>query len=147
MTDESDDPAALETAVTELHSAVGQLLRRLRAEANPGELNISQGGVLARLAETGWMTTAELARAESMKPQSMGAILLSLEQDRLVQRQPHPTDRRQVLFGLTADGVDARRQRTDAKQAWLLAAMAKLDATEQQTLIRAAALIKRLGAA
>ena len=37
------------------------------------------------------------------------------------------------------------KQRTVAKRAWLLAAMSKLDPTEQQTLISAAALIKRLG--
>ena len=32
-------------------------------------------GALARLEQGGAMTTADLARAESMKPQSMGTIL------------------------------------------------------------------------
>lgn len=133
-----------EAVVAELTQAIGQLIRRLRAEANPGALNLSQTGVLARLEESGGMTTADLARAESMKPQSMGTILTGLEQDGLVQRRPHPTDGRQVLFSLTAEGVEARRKRSAAKQEWLLAALAKLDAAEQQTLIDAAALIKRL---
>jgi DNA-binding MarR family transcriptional regulator len=135
----------LETAVTELTLAIGQLVRRLRAEVNPGELSLSQSATLARLDRVGWVTTADLARAESVKPQSMGATLTSLEQEGLVQRRPHPTDGRQVLFALTDDGIEARRKRSIAKRQWLLAALAKLDPVEQQTLISAIALIKRLG--
>jgi DNA-binding MarR family transcriptional regulator len=112
---------------------------------NPGELTWSQTTTLARLDKAGWATTADLARAESVKPQSMGATLTSLEQEGLVQRRPHPTDGRQVLFALTDEGVEARRKRTVAKREWLLAAVAKLDPAEQQTLMSAAALIKRLG--
>ncbi len=113
-------------------------------EVNPGELGWSQIATLARLDKVGAMTTADLARAEFVKPQSMGTTLADLEQAGLVQRRPHPTDGRQVLFALTAEGTEARRQRNIAKREWLLAAMAKLDPAEQQTLMAAAALIKRL---
>jgi DNA-binding MarR family transcriptional regulator len=140
-----DTSASLETVVTDLSLAVGQLLRRLRAESNPDELTWSQTVALSRLERAGSMTTADLARAESVKPQSMGATLAELEREGLVERQPHPTDGRQVLFALTDQGVEARRKRSAAKQAWLLAAMAKLDPDEQQTLMTAAALIRRLG--
>jgi DNA-binding MarR family transcriptional regulator len=136
-----------ETAVTELSLAIGQLVRRLRLEANPGELSWSQITTLARLDKAGTMTTADLARAERVRPQSMGSTLADLEQAGLVQRRPHPTDGRQVLFALTTEGIAARRERSVAKRAWLLAAMAKLDPNEQQTLIAAAALIKRLAEA
>jgi DNA-binding MarR family transcriptional regulator len=136
---------SVETTVTELSLAIGQLLRRLRAESNPDELTWSQTVALSRLERAGSMTTADLARAESVKPQSMGATLAELEREGLVERQPHPTDGRQVLFSLTDAGVDARRKRSAAKQKWLLAAMARLDKDEQQTLMSAAALIKRLG--
>ena len=135
----------LESAVDELALAVGQLIRRLRAEVNPGELTLSQASALGRLDRVGWMTTADLARAEAVKPQSMSATLTSLEQDGLVQRRSDPVDGRQVLFGLTEAGVEARRKRGVAKREWLLAAMAKLDPDEQQTLVTATALIKRLG--
>ena len=144
MNEAPDAPIIPETAVTELSLAIGQLVRRLRMEANPGELTWSQIATLARLDKAGWMTTADLARAELVKPQSMGATLADLEQAGLVQRRPHPTDGRQVLFALTAEGMEARRQRNIAKREWLLAAMAKLDPAEQRTLMAAAALIKRL---
>jgi DNA-binding MarR family transcriptional regulator len=144
MNDVAAPPMSPETAVAELSLAIGQLVRRLRTEANPGELSWSQIATLARLDKTGWMTTADLARAESVKPQSMGTTLADLEQQKLVQRRPHPTDGRQVLFGITAEGVEARRQRSIAKREWLLAAMSNFDSTEQGTLLAAAALIKRL---
>ena len=144
MIDVPDASISPEPAVAELWLAIGQLVRRLRMEVNPGELSWSQLTTLARLDKVGAMTTADLARAEFVKPQSMGTTLADLEQAGLVQRRPHPTDGRQVLFALTAEGMEARRQRNIAKREWLLAAMAKLDPAEQQTLIAAAALIKRL---
>lgn len=137
--------AAMETAVNELTAAVGQLLRRLRSETNPDDLNLSQLSALARLDQHGAMATADLARAESMKPQSMGAILATLEQEGLVERWPHPTDGRQILFGLTSEGAQMRRLRGIAKREWLRAAMAKLDAAELETIMDAIPLIKRLG--
>jgi DNA-binding MarR family transcriptional regulator len=144
MSDVPDVRVPLETAVEDLLRATGQLLRRLRAASNPTELSWSQTAILARLAEVGWMTTADLARAESVKPQSMGATVVVLEAEGLVQRRPHPTDGRQVLFGLTELGSATRQRNSHLKREWLLAAMARLDPTEQQNLIRAVALIKRL---
>jgi DNA-binding MarR family transcriptional regulator len=136
---------SLETAITELSLVIGQLLRRLRAESNPDGLTWSQTVALSRLEKSGPMTTADLARAESVKPQSMGATLAELEREGLVKRYPHLTDGRQVLFALTAEGLEARRKRGAAKQKWLLAAMASLSPDERQTLMSAAALIRRLG--
>jgi DNA-binding MarR family transcriptional regulator len=143
----SDALPSVEPAVTELSLAVGLLLRRLRAEANPDELTLSETTALARLEQVGSMTTADLARAESVKPQSMGATLAELEREGLVERRPHPTDGRQVLFALTEVGALARRKRSAAKQAWLITAMAQLDLDERQTLMTAAGLIKRLAEA
>jgi DNA-binding MarR family transcriptional regulator len=135
----------LESAVIELSLAIGQLRRRLRSEATPQTLNLSQLGTLVRLEQKGWATAAELARTESMKPQSMGDILKSLEEAGLVKRRAHPTDGRQIQFSLTATGVDMRRQRMLAKREWLLAAMSKLTADEQRRVVEVIPLIKRLG--
>jgi DNA-binding MarR family transcriptional regulator len=145
MSESAKPPSSLEQAVTGLLLVTGQLTRRLRAETNLRELTWSQVAVMARLDEAGPMTTADLARAESVKPQTMGGTLAYMEEVGLVERHPHPTDGRQVLFALTAEGVEARRQTRIAKEEWLLRAMAKLDPDEQQTLISAIALIQRLG--
>jgi DNA-binding MarR family transcriptional regulator len=147
MSEGAVPPSSLEQAVTGLLLATGQLTRRLRAETNLRELTWSQVAIMARLDGAGPMTTADLARAESVKPQTMGGTLAYMEEVGLVERHPHPTDGRQVLFALTAEGVEARRQTRIAKEEWLLRAMAKLDPDEQQTLISAIALIQRLGEA
>jgi DNA-binding MarR family transcriptional regulator len=139
------DAPPTETAAAELMQAVGILLRRVRGEAGHEGLSWSQAAAMGRLDRTGPMTTADLARAEMVKPQSMGTLLSELEQDGLVRRQPHPTDGRQILFSLTAAGVEARRQRHATKLAWLGAAIARFDADEQRTLIDAIALVRRLG--
>ena len=135
----------LEMAVTELSLATAQLIRRLRAETDTQQLGWTPLAIVARLDKGGPATTADLARAEAVKPQSMGATLALLEREGLVERRPHPTDGRQVLFALTAAGSEARRQRSVAKREWLLAAMAKLTPAEQHILIAASALIRRLG--
>ncbi|AYY56571.1 MarR family winged helix-turn-helix transcriptional regulator [Burkholderia multivorans] len=134
-----------DAVATELTLAVGQLIRRLRSELASDGLGMSQTSALARLESNGPMTTADLARAESMKPQSMKAILASLEEEGLVEREPHPTDGRQILFLLTAAGREARRKRSAAKHRWLGAAIEQLDPEEIRTLAAAIPLIRRIG--
>lgn len=135
----------VETVVADLMQAVGQLVRRLRSEALPGDLNLSQSSALSRLEREGAMTTADLARAESMKPQSMKAILAALEEDGCVERKPHPTDGRQILFLPTAKGIEERRRRTVAKREWLVAQLEQFDDAEIQALSAAIPIILRLG--
>ncbi|ABK11305.1 MarR family transcriptional regulator [Burkholderia orbicola] len=134
-----------ETVAADLTLAVGQLIRRLRSEVDSEGLGMSQTSALARLERHGPMTTADLARAEAMKPQSMKTILASLEEDALVEREPHPTDGRQILFKLTAAGLAARRKRNAAKHQWLGAAIEKLDPQDIDTLAAAIPLIRRIG--
>ncbi|AOI60240.1 MarR family winged helix-turn-helix transcriptional regulator [Burkholderia diffusa] len=134
-----------DAVAADLTLAVGQLIRRLRSEIESEGLGMSQTSALARLERQGPMTTADLARAEAMKPQSMKAILASLEEDGLVEREPHPTDGRQILFQLTAAGLAARRKRDTAKHKWLGAAIGKLAPEDIRTLAAAIPLIRRIG--
>ena len=138
-------PLSADAHATELMQAMGVLLRRVRGEAGHDGLSWSQAAAMARLDKAGPMTTAELARAEMVKPQSMGTLLAELEHDGLVQRHPHPTDGRQILFSLTAAGAQARSQRHAAKLAWLTTAIARFSADERRTLADAIALVRRLG--
>ena len=141
----TSEPVSAEIVAPALIQAIGKLIRRVRADSDTGGLNISETATLALLDEGGSLTNAELARAETMKPQSMNTILAGLERAGLVERRPHPTDGRQILFSLTPRGVEARRQWRTTKQDWLMAAVAKLDPTDQQTLLSAARLINGLG--
>ena len=66
-------------------------------------------GVMRRLDTDGPATTADLARAEGVKPQSMGATIAALEEKGIVERKPHPTDGRQMNIALTAKGATVRK--------------------------------------
>ena len=133
-----------ETAVIDLIQTIGLLVRRVRAAAASHELSLTEAAVMARLAKHGPATTADLARAESMKPQSMGTTIAALEELGMVERKPHPTDGRQVNIELTAKGAAVRKSAKDAKRMWLAQAIAQLDEQERETLFAAGKIIKRL---
>ncbi|HLK52179.1 MAG TPA: MarR family transcriptional regulator [Candidatus Angelobacter sp.] len=133
-----------EIAVVDFTQAIGLLVRRVRAASASHELSLTEAAVMARLAKDGPATTADLARAEGMKPQSMGTTIAALEEMGMVERKPHPTDGRQINLELTAKGAAVRKSARDAKRTWLAEAIAKLDKQEQETLFAAGEIIKRL---
>ncbi len=134
----------LESEVIELTQAVGLLVRRVRAAAASHELSLTESAVLGRLGRHGPATTADLARAEGVKPQSMGTTVAALEEMGLVGRKPHPTDGRQVNLELTAKGAAVRKSVGDAKRTWLAQTIAQLDEQERETLFAAGKIIERL---
>lgn len=134
----------LDSDITELTQALGLLVRRMRGAAAQHELSLTESSVLARLDKGGPATTADLARAEGMKPQSMGATIAALEEGGLVERKPHLTDGRQVNIMLTTKGLAVRKSAKDAKRTWLAQAISQLDKHDQETLFAAAEVIKRL---
>src|SRR3984957_728039 len=104
----------------ELHIVAGALKRRLREQADAGDLTSARKSVLLRLERDGPATGSALARAEAMRPQSMGAIVAALEAAGYVACAPDPSDGRQTIISLTdhfRDWVSAARA---ARQDWLL---------------------------
>jgi DNA-binding MarR family transcriptional regulator len=134
----------LEIAVSDLIQAIGLLVRHARAAAATHELSLTEAAVMGRLARHGPATTADLARAEGMKPQSMGTTIAALEEMGMVTRKPHPTDGRQVNIELTPKGAAVRKSAGDAKRTWLAQAIAQLNEQERETLFAAGEIIKRL---
>jgi DNA-binding MarR family transcriptional regulator len=134
----------LEPAITDLMQAISLLVRRVRANGGADEISLTQTVVMKQLDSGGPTTVADLARAEGMKPQSMGAVVAALEESGLVERRPHPTDGRQMNIVLTAKGAALRKRSGDAKRAWLVQAIGKLDDKDQDTLFAAGEIIKRL---
>jgi len=137
-------PKNFESKIIDFTHAIGLLLRRLRAATGADEITMTESVVLGRLEKEGPATTAELARAEGMKPQSMGATIASLEEMALVERKPHPTDGRQLNIQLTSQGRALRKNIGEAKHAWLTKLIAGLDKDEQETLFKAGEIIRRL---
>jgi DNA-binding MarR family transcriptional regulator len=134
-------PENIEIAVAEFIQSIGLLVRRTRTAAASHELSWTESVVLWRLAQHGPATTAELARAEAMKPQSMGTAVATLEKMGLVVRRPHPTDGRQVNIELSPKGMEVRKKAREAKLAWLMGIIGKLEDKERETLFAAGRII------
>ncbi|RAG80986.1 hypothetical protein DN069_35320 [Streptacidiphilus pinicola] len=136
------DPAEL---AVELHAVLGLLSRRARAATAATELTASQRSVAARLLREGPATTADLARAEFVRPQSMRLTLGALEERGLIARTPHPTDGRQVLVELSEAGRATVAGIMQTKQGWLSSAIAgDLDAGQRAALAAALPVLRAL---
>src|SRR6478609_2449071 len=116
-----------EIDVVDFAHTLGKLIRRVRATVAEHELSMSESGVLAKLDRDGAATTADLARSENMKPQSMRTTLAVLEERGFITRKAHPTDGRQVLIELTKPGLEIRRKMLASKQLWLGQAISQLN--------------------
>jgi DNA-binding MarR family transcriptional regulator len=130
--------------INDFAQTIGRLVRHMRAAAAQHELSLTEIAVLGRLGRHGPATTAELARAEGMRPQSMSAAVATLEERGLVERKPHPTDGRQMNVALTEKGAVIRNSAKDLKRAWLAQATAGLGEEDRQALARAGDILKRL---
>jgi DNA-binding MarR family transcriptional regulator len=129
----------------DLRGTFGRLKRRMREQANVGELTASQGAVLLRLEKDGPATTSGLARAEAMRPQSMAAVVAALDAAGLIHGTPDPSDGRKTLLAPTPAGLVWLQEARAARQDWLTRALTtRLTPEEQARLADATALMKRL---
>ncbi len=129
----------------ELGAIIGQMKRRLRREASAGDFTQSQLAVLGRLDREGSATVSALARAEGVRPQSMGATVAALEAAGLLQGTPDPADGRQTILALTPACRDLIRAGRAARLDWLSHAIeARLSPAEQQQLADSVVLLAKL---
>ncbi len=127
---------------SELRMVLGHLMRRLRAEHR---FSLSQGAVLGRLDREGTKSIGDLATAERVRPQSMTQTVSDLEVDGLIARRADPADGRRTLVELTEQGLQTLEQDRRQREGWLARAIAEdLSAEEQQVLMQALALLRRL---
>ncbi|HEY4938645.1 MAG: regulatory protein MarR [Actinobacteria bacterium] len=128
-----------------LRVSIGLLLRRLRQVQAEGELTLPESSALARLDRGGPATPTALAKLEQISPQSMGATLGALEARGLVERRPDPEDGRQVVISATEAGLQALRNRRNARTEHLAQALSTgFTRSELEQLMAVAPLLERL---
>jgi len=138
-------PDRAQALARDLHVLLGQLRRRLQEQTHPGGYSWSQTSTVLRLERDGPATVSALARAEGVRPQSMGATVATLEAAGLVSGSPDPADRRQTILSLTDACRKLIRAKRAAKEDRLLRAIhTELSAEEQAQLAVALELLKRL---
>jgi len=139
-----DIPEAATRAAADLRMLTSLLRRRLMAITKDDALSLAQSDVLVRIDREGPATLSALAAEERVRPQSMAATLDALIAAGLIERTPHPTDRRSSLISLTAAGRATLETARGSRQEWLSRALAEeLDDEEIAVVIRATGLIER----
>ncbi|HEY4144407.1 MarR family winged helix-turn-helix transcriptional regulator [Pinirhizobacter sp.] len=146
MSNNPRDTTRAQAMASELRFAIGQLSRRMREQGlTTDELTWPQVAVLTRIERDGPAGVSDLARAEGVRPQSMGATVALLQDAGLVIGQPDPADGRRTLLNLTPACrkllTDSRARRAD----WLFRSIqAQFTPADYETIEQATAILKRL---
>lgn len=126
-----------------------RLSRRLRSQraAELGALPASQVAALATLERHGRLALHELAEREKVRPPSMTRTVSQLERHGLVERTPHPTDKRQALFAPTPQGRALIKEDRKRRDAWLARQLKELSPAEREKLREALPVLEKLASA
>jgi len=144
-TSDRPQPAIADAIAQDLRSVVTRIKRRLREQADVSDLTPTQASVLVRLEKDGPMTTSSLARAEGMRPQSMGTVIAALEAAGHVSGTADAKDGRQTMLSITEACRAWIEQGRAARQDWLSRTIeARLSRDEQDQLLSAVKLLQRL---
>jgi DNA-binding MarR family transcriptional regulator len=136
------DAAAL---VSEMRVVLGKLKRKFRAQGGFEDLTAAQVSALSHLERDGPATVSELARAEGMRSQSMGAVVAALEDAGWVKGTRDAQDGRKVLLALTPECRDRIAKARAAREDWLLRVIqSEFTPAEQAQLATGVALLKRI---
>jgi DNA-binding MarR family transcriptional regulator len=110
-------------------------------ETVPSDIQLA---ALAALARHDSMTPGELAEHEKVQPPSMTRVIAVLEERGLVRREPHATDRRQVILTVTNEGRDVVQRVRRRREAWLAQRLQELTPDERQILLAAAPILEKI---
>lgn len=146
MSENGDDPesARLNALAGDLRRVMWQLKRRLRDQANIGDLTPSQVMAVVAL-EKCPATVTELAEAQGVRPQSMSATIAALEASGDVVGEPDPADGRKTIWSLTEEARARMATMRVVRSDWLIRTMRReLTREEQDQLEAAVVLLQRL---
>lgn len=130
-----------------LRISINRLARRLRSQRADFTLSGTQLAALATLDHHGMMSPRALAEHEKVQPPSMTRVIAELEARGLVERNPHATDRRQVVLALTEAGRQLLAEDRRRREAWLSQRLRELTPEERAILRDAAPILEKLSQA
>lgn len=114
-----------------LTSVVGRLDRAISA-GQPDDVSVSEMSVLAHLAAEPWLSPAELAVLENMRPPSVTRHIKALAARGLIELAPHPGDKRRVQAAVTDEGRQALEEAR--RTTWLTTRIAGLPDADRDLL-------------
>lgn len=138
-------PAARRDAlVHDLQRTILISSRHLRRRTADDEVSAAQFSVLAFLSRRGESTPGVVADFEHVSPPVMTRMVGRLEASGLVERAPHPRDRRQVNLRLTVAGEALVERGREQRDAWLRTSIGEVDDEEVAILHWATQILDRV---
>lgn len=136
----SDGAPELASALLTIHGRI----RRTLLTGKSDEVTASQTAALGRLLRYGESTVADLARAEGVRPQSMGATVQALVDLGYAERRQDPSDGRRTLVRATPAGAAAREDAWSARSRVLADRLAALTPEDRATVARSLEILEPL---
>src|SRR5262245_10362111 len=130
-----------------MHSAALHLLRRLRQHDEAMGITAARASALSVVVFAGPVTLGRLAKAEQVSAPTITRLVVGMEEEGLLKREPDPNDRRVVWIRPTAKGArlltEGRKRRVEA----FARELSTLEEESLATLARAAEILESLGRA
>jgi DNA-binding MarR family transcriptional regulator len=117
-----------------LRPSLLRLTRLIRNQRADMSITLTQLSAMGMLVKRGPMSAGELAACERVQPPSMTKVLAHLEERGLVRRDAHPSDKRQAIISVTAEGLDLLESERRSRDAWLSQRLAELSPDERALL-------------
>ncbi|MET9057590.1 MULTISPECIES: MarR family winged helix-turn-helix transcriptional regulator [Streptomyces] len=131
--------------IDELYETTHGLRRFVEARLRSGGASVARLRAMRMLARAEQpLRMRDLSELTGVAARTTTSIVDSLERDGLVERLPHPTDRRAFLLRLTEEGLRCHREAEEVDRRALAEATAALDADDRAQL---RALLARIRAA
>lgn len=127
----------------DLALTVMRFARYLRCHGTT-EVPLAQLAALSTLAAAGPLTLGQLAAQENVRPPTMTRTVEALSRLHLVQKRPHPRDRRQAVVEVTSAGEQLLKVESGARARWLRAELAPLPNADREILVAAVQILGRL---
>lgn len=116
---------------------VPPFLKYLREGTAKVDLSPARFQLLQALDQHQPCSMVELADLLSVTKRNITTLIDALEQEGLVERQPHPTDRRSKLVSLTETGQTTFRQAVKVQQKHLETLVSNLEPQHQELMAQA----------
>jgi len=125
-----------------VHSAAIHVLRRAGEADRDGGITPARLSALSVVIYRGPLSLGALAEAEGVRSATMTGIVNGLEDDGLVRRRAHASDRRAVLVEATARGRRALEAARTRRLGLIAERLGDLSAAELAAVARAAELLE-----
>ena len=127
-----------------LRPSLLRLTRLIRNQRADMSVTLTQVSAMNTLQVHGPMSAGELASYERVQPPSMTKVLANLEERGLVQRAPHPTDRRQAVIAISDAGAALLESERRSRDAWFSKQLARLTPEERADLRKVIPVLDKL---